>query len=96
MHTISMPGITFDEYLRRYEGVGPDAWYADLDIAKFRGEYREAIAALCAQFGELTGRGDDGELIAPPCVWAYASRRLSGADPAALGVQHHSARSRLT
>jgi hypothetical protein len=84
MNAITMPGITFDEYLGRYEGEGPDAWYADLDMGKFRAQFREAIAVLCTQFGELTRTGDDGELIAPPCVWAYASRRLHGADPAEL------------
>jgi hypothetical protein len=80
MRTISVSAVTFDEYLARYEGEGPDAWYADLDLAKLRAEYHEAVAVLCTQFGELT-QTVDGKLIAPPCVWAYASRKVSGADP---------------
>jgi hypothetical protein len=80
MYTISMPGVTFADYLARFEGEGLEAWYADLDVSKLRAEYHEAVAVLCIQFGELT-RTVDGELIAPPCVWAYASRKLYGADP---------------
>ena len=80
MRTISMPGVTFGEYLTRYEGEDPDAWYADLDLTELRAEYYAAVAALCVQFGEMT-QIVDGELIAPPCVWAYASRKVTGADP---------------
>jgi hypothetical protein len=80
MRTISVSAITFDEYLTRYEGEGPNSWFADLDMAKLRAEYHETVAVLCVQFGELTQTAD-GELIAPPCVWAYASRKVTGADP---------------